>query len=116
MLCFGLCAEVMPLKSKAFVRARVRTQEGQGGGEERSMRLEIGTERGLHGELSFYIHLHAPMGSTAAVGWPRQREDAAALCDSLCSTASTVSSLSMLLYDGRHSSVSFAASPAGASF
>ena len=59
--------------------------------------------------------LHSSMGSTAAAGWSRQREDAAAQCDSLCSAASTVSSLSMLLCDGRHSSVS-AATPAGASF
>jgi len=56
------------------------------------------------------------MGSTAAAGWSRQREDAAAQCDSLCSTASTVSSLSMFLCDGRDSSVSSAATPAGASF
>ena len=69
------------------------------------MRLEIGTEQGMHTELSFYIHLHASMGSTAA-GWSRKREDAATQCDSLCSAASTVSSLSMLLCDGRHSSVS----------
>mmetsp|Transcript_54077 Transcript_54077/g.87520 ORF Transcript_54077/g.87520 Transcript_54077/m.87520 type:complete len:159 (-) Transcript_54077:82-558(-) len=98
----------MPLKSKALVRARVRTQEGQGGGErrERSMRLEIGTERGMHAELSFYIHLHASMGSAAAAGWSRQREYAAAQCDSLCSAASTVSSLSMRLCDVHHSSVS----------
>ena len=60
----------------------------------------------MHGELSFYIHLHAS-GSTAAAGWKRKREeDADAQCDSLCSAASTVSSLSMLLCDGRHSSVS----------
>ena len=59
----------------------------------------------MHAELSFYIHLHA-LGSTAAAGWSRQREDAAAQCDSLCSAASTVSSLSMFLCDGRHSSVS----------
>jgi len=80
------------------------------------MRLEIGTERGMHAELSFYIHLHASMGSTFAAGWSRQREDAAAQCDSLFSAASTVSSLSMLLCDGRHSSVSSAATPARASF
>jgi len=42
------------------------------------MRLEIGTERGMRTELSFYIHLHASMGSTAAAGWSRQREVAAA--------------------------------------
>jgi len=108
----------MPVKSKVFVRARVRTQEGQGGGgvgRERSMRLEIVTERGMHAELSFYIHLQASMGSAAAAGWSRQK-DAAAQCDSLCSAASTVSSLSMLLCDGRDSSVSSAATPAGASF
>ena len=46
------------------------------------------------------------MGSTASVGWSRQTEDAAAQCDSLCSAASTVSSLCMLLCDGRDSSVS----------
>ena len=46
------------------------------------------------------------MGSAAAAGWSRQREDATAQCDSLCSAASTVSSLSMLLCDGHHSSVS----------
>jgi len=80
------------------------------------MRLEIGTERGMHAELSFYIHLHASMGSTAAAGWSRQREDTAAQCDSLCSAASTVSSLSILLSDGRDSSVSSAATPAGESF
>ena len=80
------------------------------------MRLDIGIERGMHAELSFYIHLHASMGSAAAAGWSRQRKDAAAQCDSLCSTASTVSSLSMLLCDGRDSSVSSAATPAGASF
>ena len=56
------------------------------------------------------------MGSAAAVGWSRQREDAAAQCDSLCSAASTVSSLSMLLCNGRDSSVSATATPAGASF
>ena len=57
------------------------------------------------------------MGSTAAAGWSRQRGDAAAQCDSLCSAASTVSSLSsMLLCDGRDSSVSSAATSAGASF
>jgi len=56
------------------------------------------------------------MGSTAAVGWSRQREDAAAQCDSLCSAASTVSSLSMLLCNGRHSSVSSTATPAGVLF
>ena len=49
-------------------------------------------------------------------GWSRQSEDAAAQFDSLCSAASTVSSLSMLLGDGRNSSVSPAATPAGASF
>jgi len=70
----------------------------------------------MHAELSFYIHLHASMGSTAAAGWSRLREDAAAQCDSLCSAASTVSSLSMLLCDGRDRSVSSAATPAGASF
>jgi len=70
----------------------------------------------MHAELSFYIHLHASMGSTAAAGWSRQREDAAGQCDSLCSAASTVSSLSILLCDGRDSSVSSAATPAGASF
>jgi len=70
----------------------------------------------MHAELSFYIHLHASMGSTAAVGWSRQREDAAAQCDSLCSAASTVSSLSKLLCHGRDSSISSAATPAGASF
>jgi len=80
------------------------------------MRLETGTERGMHAELSFYIHLHASMGSAAAAGWSRQREDAAAQCDSLCSAASTVSSLSMLPCDGRDSSVSSAATPACASF
>jgi len=80
------------------------------------MRLEIGTKRGMHAELSFYIHLHASMGSTAAAGWSRQREDTAAQCDSLCSAASTVSSLSMLLCYGPDSSVSSAATPAGASF
>jgi len=82
------------------------------------MRLEIGTERGMHAELSFYIYLHASMGSTTAVGWSRQREDAAAQFDSLCSGASTVSSLSMLLYDGCDNSraVASAATPAGASF
>jgi len=80
------------------------------------MRLEIGTERGMHAALSFHIHLHASMGSTAAAGWSRQGEDAAAQCDSLCSAASTVSSLSMLLCDGHESSVSSAATPAGASF
>ena len=80
------------------------------------MRLEIGTERGMHAELSFYIHLHASMGSIAAAGWSRRREDAATQCDSLCSAASTVSSLSMLLCDGRDSSVSSAAKPTGASF
>jgi len=80
------------------------------------MRLEIGTERGMHAELSFYIHLHASMGSTTAAGWSRQREDAAAQCDSPCSTASTVSSLSMLLCDCHDSSVSSAATPAGAFF
>jgi len=80
------------------------------------MRLEIGTERGMHAELSFYIHLHASMGSTASAGWSRQREDAAAQCDSPCSAASTVSSLSMLLCNGRDSSISSAATPAGASF
>ena len=48
------------------------------------------------------------MGSTASVGWSRQTEDAAAQCDSLCSAASTVSSLCMLLCDGRDSSVSSA--------
>ena len=48
-------------------------------------------------------------------GWSRQSEDAAQ-CDSLCSAASTMSSLSMLLCDGRDSSVSSAATPAGASF
>jgi len=68
---------------------------------ERSMRLEIGTERGMHTELSFYIHLHASMGSATAAGRSRQREDAAAQCYSLCSAASTVSSLSMLLCNGR---------------
>jgi len=56
------------------------------------------------------------MGSTAAAGWSRQRADAAAQCDSLCSDTSTVSSLSMLLCDGRDSSVSSAATPAGAYF
>jgi len=56
------------------------------------------------------------MGSTAAAGWSRQRGDAAAQCDSLCSAASTVNSLSMLLCDGRESSISSAATPAGASF
>jgi len=56
------------------------------------------------------------MGSTGAAGWSRQREDAAAQCDSLCSAACTVISLSMLLCDGRDSSVSSAATPAGASF
>jgi len=70
----------------------------------------------MHAELSFYIHLHASMGSTTAAGWSRQREDAAVQCDSLCSAASTVSSLSMLLCDGRDSSVSSAATPVGASF
>ena len=70
----------------------------------------------MHAELSFYIHLHASMGSAAATGWSKQREDAAAQCDSLCSAASTMSSLSMLLCDGRDSSVSSAAKPAGASF
>ena len=80
------------------------------------MRLEIGTERGMHAELSFYIHLHASISSTAAAGWLRQREDAAAQCASLCSATSTVSSLSMLLCNGRHSSVSSAATRAGASF
>jgi len=70
----------------------------------------------MHAELSFYIHLNASMGSTAAAGWSRQREDTAAQCDSLCSAVSTVSSLSMLLCDGRDSSVSSAATPAGASF
>ena len=69
----------------------------------------------MHAELSFYIHLHAS-GSTAAAGWSRQREDAAAQCDSLCSAASTVSSLSMLLFDGHDSSISSAATLAGASF
>ena len=54
-------------------------------------------------------------GSTAAAGWSRQREDAAAQCDSPCSAASTVSSKSMLLCDGHDSSVSSAATPAGAS-
>jgi len=49
-------------------------------------------------------------------GWARQRENAAAQCGSLCSAASTVSSLNMLLCDGRDSSVSSAATPAGASF
>ena len=52
----------------------------------------------------------------AAAGWSRQREDAAAQSDSLCSAASTVSRLSMLLCDGRDSSVSSAATPTGASF
>ena len=70
----------------------------------------------MHTELSFYIHLHASMGSATAAGRSRQREDAAAQCDSLCSAASIVSSLSMLLCDGRDSSVSSAATPAGASF
>jgi len=70
----------------------------------------------MHAELSFYIHLLSSMGSTAAAGWSRQREDAAAQCDSLCSAASAVSSLSMLLRDGLNSSVSSAATPAGASF
>jgi len=56
------------------------------------------------------------MGSTAAAGWSRQREDAAAQCDSLYSAASTVSSLSMLLCNDRDRSVSSAATPAGASF
>jgi len=108
----------MPLKSKALMRARVRTQEGQGeGGErERSIRLEIGTEREMHAVLSFYFHLHASMGSTATAGWSRQRKDAAAQCDSIFFAASTVSSLSMLLCDGRDSSVSSAATPVGASF
>jgi len=55
------------------------------------------------------------MGSAATAGWSRQREDAAAQCDWLCSAASTVSSLSMLLCYGRDSSVSSAATPAGAS-
>ena len=70
----------------------------------------------MHAELFFYIHLHASMGSAAAAGWSRQREDAAAQCDSLCSAASTVSSLSMLPCDDRDSSVSSAATPACASF
>ena len=70
----------------------------------------------MHVELSFYIHLHASMGSTTAAGWSRQREDAATQCDSLCSAASTVSSLSMLLCDGLDSSVSSVATPAGTSF
>jgi len=56
------------------------------------------------------------MGSTNTAGWLRQREDAAAQFDSLCSAASTVSSLSMLLCDGRDSSVSSTATPAGAFF
>jgi len=60
----------------------------------------------MHTELSFYIHLYASMGSTAAAGWSRQRKDEAAQCDSLCSTASNASSLSILLCDDRHSSVS----------
>ena len=70
----------------------------------------------MHAELSFYIHLHASMGSAAAAGWSIKREDAAVQFDSLCSAASTVNSLSMLLCDGRYSSVSSAATPAGASF
>ena len=48
------------------------------------------------------------------MGWSRKKKDAAAQSDSLCSAASTVSSLSMLLCDGRDSSVSSAATPAGA--
>jgi len=69
----------------------------------------------MHAELFFYIHLHASMGSAAAAGWSRQREDAAAQCESLCSAASTMSFLSMLLCDGRDSSVSSVATPVGAS-
>ena len=72
----------------------------------------------MYAELSFYIHLRASMGSTTPAGWSRQREDVVAQFDSLCSAASTVSSLSMLLCNGRDSSraVSSAATPAGASF
>jgi len=94
--------------------AHARGAGGGGGRRERSMRLEIGTERGMRAELSFYIHLHASMGSTGAAGWSRQREDAAAQCDSLCSAAPTESSLSMLLC--HDSSVSSAATAAGLSF
>jgi len=55
------------------------------------------------------------MGSAAAAGWSRQREDAAAHCDSLCSAASTVSSLSMFLCDDLDSLVSSTATPVDAS-
>jgi len=106
-------SQVENISASKCARKRGR---GVGGRRERSMRLEIGTERGMHAELSFYIHLHASMGSTAAAGWSRQREDAAAQCDSPCSAASTASSLSMLLCGGRDSSISSAATRAGASF
>ena len=36
----------MPLKSKALVRARVRTQEGQGGGGEKREKHEAGNRDG----------------------------------------------------------------------
>jgi len=60
----------------------------------------------MYAELFFYVHLHASMGSIAAAGWSRRREDTAAQCDSLCSAASTVSSLSMLLCNDSDNSVS----------
>jgi len=120
----SLCAVLQSLRRshasqvdsvRASKSAHARGAGGEGGRRERSMRLEIGTERGMHAELFFYIHLHASMGSAAAAGWSRQREDAAAQCESLCSAASTMSFLSMLLCDGRDSSVSSVATPVGAS-
>ena len=96
MLCFSLAQKPCLSSRKRSREQECARKRGSGGGERReiSMRLEIGTERGMHAELSFYIHLHASMGSAPAAGWSRQREDAVTQCDLFCSAASTVSSLS----------------------